>query len=84
MNLQENIFFIPPLNLYQFPLFKGGTQYEKHVFWKIHKHPPICCVVDINSKYPYQMENAIKVVGIVFFQISLGPNTLPVSCDYCT
>ena len=39
--------------------------------------PLIFCVVDI-SRYPYQMENAIKVVGIVFSKYHLGyVNILP-------
>ena len=33
-------------------------------------------------RYPYQMENAIKVVGIVFSKYHLGyVNILPGSCD---
>ena len=31
-------------------------------------------------RYPYQMENAIKCDGLFFFNITLGLNSLPVSC----
>ena len=71
MNLPENIFLIraPPLNLYQFPLFKGGTLMKNRFFGRFLNPPNI---LRGGHKYPYQMENAIKVVGIVFSKYHLG------------
>ena len=33
-----------------------GDPYEKHVLWKIHKHPLIFCVVDIGTHTKWKMQ----------------------------
>ena len=39
MNLPENLFFISKLNLYQFPLFKGGTLMKNRFFGRFINTP---------------------------------------------
>ena len=68
MNLPVNEFFIR-LDLYQFPLFKGGIPIKTGSLEDSLTPPNI---LHGGHKYPYQMENAIKVVGIVFSKHNLG------------
>ena len=46
-----------------------GDIYEKHVLWKIHKHPLIFCVVDTNSHTEWKLQ--LKCLGYFFFQYHL-------------
>ena len=43
---------------------------KKSVFWMLRKHTLIFCVVVTGQRNPYQLKNAIKVVGQFFATIT--------------
>ena len=64
-----------PFKFISISFIQRGDPYEKHVLWKIHKHLLIFC------KYvPIPNRKCNKSGWDSYFQISLGLNTLPVSC----
>ena len=79
MNLPENMFFIrvPPLNLCQFPLFKGGTLMKNRFFGRFINTPKYFAWWTLA---PIPNGKCNKSGWDRYFQISLGLNTLPVSC----
>ena len=68
MELKKNMFFIraPPLDLDQFPLFKGGTLMKN----LLHKHPPN--ILRGGHVYPNLTQNTVRMGGIVFSVFDLG------------